>query len=175
MRHNSRWIAVTISFFVSLVGTFPQFWLPWKFIYGEILAIPSHNFKQHVKIRHRYKVIILWNPLYLAPARVLRLTSSIFFHNISPILNSLPLSDFDEMIDAYYFHDSLLYISVRNWSLPLILTWVPRSSIFFPNFQHLTIVGFWLNLWGLLLVTFSIIYYTFLSEISRPHSFWLEY
>ena len=34
---------------------------------------------------------------------------------ISPlILNTLPLSDIDEICVAYYFHNSLLYISVRN-------------------------------------------------------------
>ena len=39
------------------------------------------------------------------------LKSDIFFNNISPlILNPLPLSDFDEIFGAFFFHNFLLYI-----------------------------------------------------------------
>jgi len=46
---------------------------------GKISAISSHNFKRHVKIRLRTKVMVLWNRRYLALARVLLLTSSTVF------------------------------------------------------------------------------------------------
>ena len=70
--------------------TFPNFDCPEKFIYGKISAISFNSFKWHVKIRVRWKVMFLWNQRYLTLVWVLLSTSSIFFHNFSPlILNTL--------------------------------------------------------------------------------------
>ena len=108
MRHNS------LGIFRKSHWSLNQISIVLKIIYGKISAISSLNFKRHIKIRLRSIFMVLWNWRYSALARFL-LTSSLFFHNFSPLIfYTLLLFDFYEIFDACVFHNSLSYISVRN-------------------------------------------------------------
>ena len=65
---------------------------------------------------------------------------------ISPlILNTFPMSDFDEIWVAEHFLNSLLFISVWNKSSPLIFDVGAKELYISHNFEYFTIVLCWRN------------------------------